>query len=283
MSDNYFSLPTARLENEYLTLDYLTHAGPRIVRLIPRELGQNLLAESPRAQLDSPYGPLHLWGGHRLWHAPEAAARTYIPDDGGVTVEALPRTADGQGVSLCYHEPHSGIHKELRLRLADDAPRVVVTHRLTNLGLWPVELAPWAITQLKIGGTAVLPTLPADDPSGLLPDRLVALWPYSRWDDARLRLGESAIEVTAQPLALPFKIGTLNRAGWVEYRYENVTFRKSWTPQPERPHVDYGCNAEVYVNERYLELETLGPQTRLDVGEMAEHIEVWEVEGDGGR
>ena len=274
---DYYSLPTARLENAYLTIDYLTHAGPRIVRLIPRRLGQNLLAETPRQQLDSPYGPFHLWGGHRLWHAPETAARTYIPDDGGLTVAPLPPAAEGDGVCLRYMEPHSGIHKEIRLRLAADAPRVTLTHRLTNLGLWPVELAPWAITQLKTGGTAVLPT-PPGDPDDLLPNRVVALWPYSRWDDPRLRLTEAAIEVVAQPRAVPFKIGTMNRAGWAEYRYEGVTFRKRWTPQPERPHVDFGCNVEVYASERHLELETLGPLTRLEVGEMAEHVKVWEVE-----
>ncbi|HOU41636.1 MAG TPA: hypothetical protein PK829_10255 [Promineifilum sp.] len=275
---DFYSLPTAGLENEYLTLEYLTHAGPRIVRLIPRRLGQNLFAETPRQQLQSPYGPFHLWGGHRLWHAPETAARTYIPDDGGLTVEPLPPSAEGEGVCLRYMEPYSGIHKEIRLRLAADAPRVTLTHRLTNLGLWPIELAPWAITQLKIGGTAVLPTPPESDPEALLPNRMIALWPYSRWDDPRLRLGESVIEVLAQPLATPFKIGYLNLAGWAEYRYEGVTFRKRWTPQPERRHADYGCNVEVYASERHLELETLGPLTRLEVGEMAEHIEVWEVE-----
>jgi len=275
---DFYSLPTAGLENEYLTLEYLTHAGPRIVRLIPRRLGQNLFAETPRQQLQSPYGPFHLWGGHRLWHAPETAARTYIPDDGGLTVEPLPPSAENIGAGGRYMEPYSGIHKEIRLRLAADAPRVTLTHRLTNLGLWPIELAPWAITQLKIGGTAVLPTPPESDPEALLPNRMIALWPYSRWDDPRLRLGESVIEVLAQPLATPFKIGYLNLAGWAEYRYEGVTFRKRWTPQPERRHADYGCNVEVYASERHLELETLGPLTRLEVGEMAEHIEVWEVE-----
>ena len=60
--------------------------------------------------------------------------------------------------------------------------------------------------------------------------------------------------------------------------YEGVVFRKRWTPQPERPHVDYGCNAEVYTNNKHVELETLGPLVRLGVGEMVEHVEVWEVE-----
>ena len=70
----------------------------------------------------------------------------------------------------------------------------------------------------------------------------------------------------------------MNRAGWLEYRYEGVVFRKLWTPQPERPHVDLGCNAESYANDKHIELETLGPLARLGVGEWVEHVEVWEVE-----
>jgi len=288
----YHTLPTARLENDHLILDYLTDRGPRIVRLIPRRLGQNLLAETPDTELASPYGPYRLWGGHRLWHAPETAARTYIPDDGGLTVRPLPnpppqgegtrspslREGLGEGVILTYDEPHTAIRKELTIRLAPDAARVELTHRLTNNGLWAVELAPWAITQLRLGGTAVLPTPATADAEGLLPNRLVALWPYSRWDDPRLRLTEAAIEIDARLLPQPFKIGYMNRAGWLAYRYEGVVFRKRLTPQPERPHVDFGCNAEAYANDKHIELETLGPLVRLGVGESVELVEVWEVE-----
>jgi hypothetical protein len=179
---------------------------------------------------------------------------------------------------LGYQEPHSGIHKEMRLRLAPDAARVEIVHRLTNVGLWPVELASWAITQLKTGGTAILPTPATADGEGLLPNRLVALWPYSRWDDPRLRLGEEAITIDVRPIALPFKIGYMNHAGRLEYHCDGVIFRKRWTPQPDRPHVDFGCNAEVYANDKHVELETLGPLVRLGVGEMVEHVEVWEIE-----
>ena len=48
---------------------------------------------------------------------------------------------------------------------------------------------------MKIGGTAVLPTATRADAEGLLPNRLVAMWPYSRWNDPRLRLTDNAIEV----------------------------------------------------------------------------------------
>ena len=270
---DYYGQPTARLENDYLILDYLAQGGPRIVRLIPKVLGENLLAETPDYELPSPYGPYRLWGGHRLWHAPETAARTYVPDDSGLRVVNVT-----DGVVLTHDEPRTGIRKEVAITMPRDAPTVHLVHRLTNTGLWSVELAPWAITQLRLGGTAVLPTTGAADDEGLLPDRLIALWPYSRWDDPRFRPGEAAIEIVTQAIARPFKLGYLNRVGWLAYRYGGVTFTKRWTPQPERPHVDFGCNAEVYTNDRHLELETLGPLVRLAPGETVEHVEEWVVE-----
>lgn len=269
---DYYNQPAGRLENDHLILDYLLESGPRLVRLIPKALGDNLLAETPDYELDSPHGRFHLWGGHRLWHAPETAARTYVPDDGELRVVNL-----GSGVALTRDDPITGIRKELAVTLAPAAPRVRLIHRLTNTGLWPVELAPWAITQLRLGGTAVLPTGGAIDPEGLLPNRQVALWPYTRWDDRRFRPGEEAIEVAGVADDQPFKLGYMNRAGWLAYRYGDLTFTKRWTPQPERPHVDFGCNAEVYASEHHIELETLGPLVRLAPGEMVEHVEEWKI------
>ncbi len=268
--NDYYTQPTARLENDHLILDYLTAAGPRIVRLIPKALGENLLAETPDLTLDSPHGPFRLLGGHRLWHAPEVRGRTYVPDDAGLRVESA-----GDEVRLIYDEPHTGIRKELAIALHPSMARARLTHRLTNVGLWPVELAPWAITQMRLGGTVVVPTggPPGDD---LLPDRLLALWSYSRWDDPRLRLTAEAIEIDARP-APPFKLGTMSRLGRIEYQYGGLTFVKRWTPQPDRPHVDFGCNAEVYANDRMVELETLGPLVTLSPGETVEHVEEWEV------
>lgn len=274
MATYFYNQPTARLENDHLILDYLTTAGPRIVRLIPKALGENLLAETPEYELPSPYGPFRLWGGHRLWHAPETAARTYVPDSDGLRVTAL-----RGGARLAFDEPYTNIRKELEVTLHPDKPHVRLDHRLTNRGLWAVELAVWAITQCRLGGTATLPTSGPIDVEGLLPDRMVALWPYSRWDDPRFQPGEEAIEIIAQPIARPFKLGYMNRAGWLAYSYGGVTFTKRWTPQPERPHVDFGCNAEVYANDRHIELETLGPLMRLRPGETVTHVEEWEVEG----
>lgn len=274
---DYYGQPTGRLENDYLKLDYLTGAGPRIVRLIPKSLGENLLAETPEYELPSPYGPYHLWGGHRLWHAPESSKRTYVPDDAGLECRAVQG-----GLRLRYDEPYTGIRKEILVKLHPWAPDVQLYHKLTNTGLWPVQLAPWAITQLRAGGIAILPQNTEElDPDGLQANREVVMWQYSRWDDPRLRLGHETIEIETQPIAAPFKLGYFNRAGWLEYVYKGISFRKEFTPQPGQLHVDFGCNTEIYTNDRHIELETLGPLVTLETGESVDHFERWLVSQDG--
>lgn len=69
----------------------------------------------------------------------------------------------------------------------------------------------------------------------------------------------------------------MSRAGRIAYHYGDLTFVKRWAPQPGRPHVDFGCNAEVYSGDRHVELETLGPLVRLEPGEGVEHVEEWEI------
>ncbi len=131
---------------------------------------------------------------------------------------------------------------------------------------------------MALGGTAVLPqTTTPLDPEGLLPNRQLVLWPYSGTSDPRFKLGDSSIGIETQPIAQPFKLGYLNRAGWMEYHTQGVVFRKEFRPEPDQSHVDMGCNAEVYTNDKIIELETLGPLVTLQPGQTVEHFERWLV------
>jgi hypothetical protein len=79
--NNGFGLSTRTLAAGSLELDYLETAGPRIVGL--RYKGSvNLLASVPEISIPTPYGDYHYMGGHRLWYAPEAMPRSYMPDNG---------------------------------------------------------------------------------------------------------------------------------------------------------------------------------------------------------
>lgn len=271
---DYYGLPTQILRNAHLRLEFLAVAGPRLVRLSLADSADNLLAEAPDFTVPTPYGPYRFRGGHRLWHAPEAMPRTYSLDDTGLTVEPLP-----DGVCLTQPtEPHTGIRKRIEIHLHAERPALTLHHHLTNESLWPVELAPWAITQLQLGGIGLLPQPvgPVDE-AGLLPNRRVVLWPYSRWNDARLQLADDVVLVRGETIQPPFKIGYLNTHGWIGYWRAGVLFSKRFDLPGDGPYPDFGCNVEVYCNDIFFELETLGPLQRLEPGATASHLEVWEI------
>jgi hypothetical protein len=280
-SGTFHGLPTYILSNAYLTIEFLQNAGPRIVRLGPAGSEHNLFAELPHKQLPSPHGPYTLYGGHRLWHAPETQARTYVPDDEGLRVEEI---ENGARMRL-KADPHSHITKTIELRLDPEQAAATVQHTLFNEGLWPVQLAAWGITQLAPGGVAILPqtTFPLDE-SALLPNRQLILWPYTKWQDKRLELHDDYILVRSQPgNEARFKIGYLNRsrspdsAAWAGHLGQGVFFCKRYRSQPEQPYPDMGCNTEAFTDEGSLELETLSPLTELAPGGSLTHTERWEI------
>jgi hypothetical protein len=92
-----------------------------------------------------------------------------------------------------------------------------------------------------------------------------------------LQLNDDYIFIQAQAQVPPLKVGYLNRAGWLGYLYQDVLFCKRFVPQVDRTLVDFGCNVESYCNDEFIEMETVGPLTRLDPGEAVEHLETWEI------
>jgi len=271
MSD-YHGLPTRHLASGPLELDCLETAGPRIVRL--RYKGSsNLLAEVPDISIPTPYGEYHYIGGHRLWYAPEAMPRSYVPDDDGLNISEIPDGLILDGKT----EPDTGIHKSIEIRLNPNQAQVSLTHTLINEGLWDVELAPWAITMFRLGGVAILPAQPETvDVDDLLPNRHFSIWAYSKINDPRLHFEDDFIVITAKPDLPPFKIGTFNPRGWMAYWLEGVLFRKTFDVQAGLLHPDYDCNAEIYCDAHFVELESLAPLIKLSPGNSVCFTETWE-------
>ena len=208
--------------------------------------------------------------------APEAVPQTYIPDNAGLAIETL---ADGVRLPQPT-ESATGICKSIEIRLHDDAPCASLIHRLQNASGRSIEVAPWAITMLPLGSTVIFPLCSQSDGGMAQPDRALVLWQYTRVRDLRLQISDAYAIIQARAELPPCKIGALNRAGWVAYLRESVLFVKRFQAKPEHPHVDRGCNVEVYCNDRYIELETLAPTQRLAPNEIAEHIETWEWRTD---
>lgn len=265
-------LSTRKLVVGDLELTYLDTAGPRIVGLQYKG-SDNLLASVPQIATPTSHGEYRYIGGHRLWYAPEAMPRSYIPDNDGLVISEL-----SNGVLLLgKQETGTGIRKSIEIHLDTKHPQVTLKHTLVNEGLWDVELAPWAITMLQLGGTAILPFQSETvNLSGLLPNRRIALWPYSKINDPRLNFEDDFIVVSAKSDLPLFKIGVFNPRGWLAYWNQGVLFRKTFDVRTEGVFPDYGCNAEIYCDEHFIELESLAPLSKLAAGGSVSHTESWE-------
>ncbi|MGZ8437941.1 MAG: hypothetical protein ACXWXR_05295, partial [Candidatus Limnocylindrales bacterium] len=73
------------------------------------------------------------------------------------------------------------------------------------------------------------------------------------------------------------KLGYLNEAGWVGYVRDGIVLVRRFVPLIGQPHPDLGCNTEVYIGGRYLELELLGPLTVLQPGSTVRLVETGEL------
>jgi len=260
-----------RLANQRIELIATGDVGPRIVHLsVPG--GENIFGLLPDEAGQTGGDEFRIYGGHRLWHAPEAMPRTYFPDN--APVEAV---MDGNTLRLIPPpETTTGIQKEIDVTLIGDQPHVEVRHILENTGLWTIELAPWAISVMSLGGVAIMPQSDWPSPDGLLPNRALSLWPYSDMRDPRVHWGSRHILLRQDPaVEPPFKIGLNDTSGWAAYWRANQLFVKCFDYEVACEYPDNGCSVESYTCGRFQELETLGPLVLLEPGEAVEHVEHW--------
>jgi hypothetical protein len=261
-----------RISNGKIELIVTTDVGPRVIRF-GFVGGPNLFKEYA-AQLGLRGGKKwRIYGGHRLWHAPEAEPRTYFPDN-------FPVTMQKRGSVVRFIQPvetTTGIAKEIDVKLVG-GNCVELVHRLRNAGHWPVELAPWALSVMAPGGTAIIP-LPkrGSHPEDLLPGNLLTVWLYTDMTDPRWAWGRKYILLRQDPspTVKPQKLGALVPDGWAAYALDDQLFVKKFACVSGADYADFGCNFETFTNNEMLELESLGPFIKLEPGQSVEHRETW--------
>ncbi|MFQ6096310.1 MAG: hypothetical protein ACE5O2_01190 [Armatimonadota bacterium] len=260
-----------KISNGIMDLVVTTDVGPRIIR-VGFEGERNLFKEYPDMLGKTGGDEWRIYGGHRLWHSPEAKPRTYSPDNAPVKA-----TPDGDTLRVVQPpEPDTGVQKEMDIRLSTDNARVRVTHRLRNTGLWPVRLSVWCLSVMAPGGRAIVPQPTKADPDRLLPNRVLVLWPYTDTTDPRLHLGKKYVILRQDPNAQePIKIGINDNEGWGAYVNDGYMFLKKFRYVEGATYPDFGASLEVYTNDEMLELETLSPLVTLQPSEQVEHVEHW--------
>ncbi|HKI26136.1 MAG TPA: hypothetical protein VKA07_07415 [Candidatus Sulfotelmatobacter sp.] len=267
-----------KLSNSEVELIVLADVGPRVVWYGVRGR-ENQFHEVDQDAGKAGGGEFRLYGGHRLWAAPEVA-RTYFPDNVGVKVaqigNALRFTAPVED-----SPPGTRLQKEMEIEMDAAGSGARLTHRISNHDSRSTELAVWAPTMMRAGGRAILP-LPARHPMDqdhVLPVGMFAVWSYTDFADPRWLLGTESVQLvqTENPTGR-FREqmgGIFNSAGWGAHFRRGTLFVKRAAVIAGARYPDGGCNFELFTNPEFLEVETLGPLVELKPGETAEHVERW--------
>lgn len=263
-----------QLSNGKIELVVTVDLGPRIIRF--GFIGEaNEFYETAQGTAPNSKEAWQFMGGHRLWHSPEHEKRTYSPDNSPVEW-----SMEKEAIKVCQKtEPWVQIKKEMSIALDPESNRVRITHFLTNENAWSVELSAWALSVMAPGGRSVIPQ--PNRETGLLGNRVIALWPYSKMNDPRVSWGEKFIILTQDPeIRNPFKLGINNERGWAAYFNHGNLFIKRFSHFMHAEYPDFGVSYESYTNDFMLEMETLSPLIRLEPGQTISHVERWELVKD---
>jgi hypothetical protein len=261
-----------RLSNGESELIVTTDVGPRVIRY-GFVGGGNVFVEIKDQMGKSGESWWAMRGGHRLWAAPEVKPDTYALDNGPVAATV----GDGAMVLLQPVEPETGLQKEIAV--AYEGGDVRVTHRITNRGTRARKLAPWALSQMAQGGTAIV-ALPArgGHSEELLPTNPLVMWAYTNFADKRWQFMHQYILLRQDAAeASPQKTGLFNVDTRAAYLLGTDLFIKRCQADAAAVYPDFHCSFEIFTNGDFLELETLGPLTDLAPGATVEHVEKWSL------
>jgi hypothetical protein len=259
------------ISNGSVELVVTVDCGPRIIRFGVIG-GENEFCDNASLVVDVGNEKYYLRGGHRLWHSPEGMPRSYSPDNKPVE---WTRIENGIRVSQEV-EPWVQMKKELEITLESCCNRVKVIHHMINKNAWAVELSAWGLSVMATGGLEVVPQPKRE--TGLLGNRTLALWPYSKMNDHRIYWGDNFITLKQDPNTQPaIKFGINNEDGWAAYFNHGNLFIKRYEYFMDKKYPDFGVSYETYTTDFMLEMESLSPLTLLQPDSEIVHTEEWEL------
>ncbi len=263
-----------RVTNGEIELIVTADVGPRIMRC-GFVGGQNLFKEFTEQMGKSGETTWQPRGGHRLWVGPEVVPVTYALDNGPIKVSV-------RGAVLEATQPverETGLRKIMIVKMAASGTRVEVVHRIQNTTLFPLEFAPWTLTMMAQGGAGITGFPPrGKHPEVLAPTNPLVMWAYTDFSDKRWRFTKKYVALRQDPANNePQKLGHFNVSTWGAYLLGADLFIKRYTADPSKTYPDFGCSYETFTNADFLELETMGPLTKVEPGKAVEHVERWSL------
>ncbi len=209
-----------------------------------------------------------LYGGHRIWMAPESD-KTYCPDNDPVCWE---ETASGVLITQ-KPDPLLGICKRLEISFLPDGG-IALHQSIENVSDGAMDGASWGVNTLDGGGTAVI-SFTNDNRFGYKPHRVVSLWADTNLQDPRLSFEKHRLTAKHMPLPDYLKLGLYCIDGKAVFENKGQRLTICFDAHSLEKHPDNGCNFELYMCSRFMELETLGVKVHLLPGETTGHTERW--------
>ncbi|MDZ4741937.1 MAG: hypothetical protein SGI98_00785 [Verrucomicrobiota bacterium] len=264
------------VSNPALSLVVTQSVGPRIISAKTPQ-GENFMMNHPDQQGKTGGEDWQIYGGHRLWHSPEADPRTYCPDNAPVKIEEI----KGGVRTIQDVEKATGLEKQIDIILDEKEAKAELIHRVYNRTHFDIELAPWCLSVCAPGGYGFVPFGGKARPNTFLNDRILSLWPYTDLSDKRLKFSSNGIILKQDDAATsPCKFGATSNYGWAAYVLGHEAFIKTIPVQSLEAgaavYPDNNVAWELYTCNLFLELETLGALGKIAPGQFAEHREIWE-------
>lgn len=260
------------LQNDALEIGVALDFGIRIVHLSCLGM-ENLYYVQPNDLSDNfTKGEWRVYGGHRLWMAPESLD-SYCPDNAPVDYEL-----EENGVLITQRpDPALQIRKQIRITFLEDGG-VCLDHAIENLSDAVITGASWGVNTLDGGGVAKI-NFSCGERGGFNPKRTVSLWSDTNLHDKRVKFDRGALTATHMAdVTEYFKIGLYVQPGEAVLTNKGQQFTISFDVAPMDACIDGGCNFELYMCSRFMELEVLGVKAEIAPGKTATHQEIWHLQ-----
>jgi len=239
-----------------------TDFGPRIIFFGEKE---NILFYDEEKKLKNDKGWI-LYGGHRLWIAPESTW-TYNPDN-----DICEASVEKKSIIIKGYDPKLKFDKILTIY--ENNNRFNVKHTFVNKSgaLFPGAI--WALTCVVPKGTVFIPW----GTKGDFKMNKVVYW--LDWLGQKSDLKSNQYIKTKdlfliEPTGEVGKIGVAGHEGFIGIANNNYTFIKKFNRLQTNDYPDDNCAIECYTCIDFIELETLSPNTVFLPDVPFSHTEEW--------
>ncbi|MDN5305080.1 MAG: hypothetical protein PWP46_1966 [Fusobacteriaceae bacterium] len=265
-----------KINNDFIELIVSLDFGPRILsyKLIDSE---NVFYEDTERKLAFNTDNFYkynvdkdekwiLYGGHRLWIAPQSDPHTYYPDNIKISYKV-------NNNIFSFIEPietYLNIQKVIEIELLDS--QVKLNHKIYNHNAFEIKLAPWTISVMKTGGFSLV-SLPKKNTTPL-ENTVIKFWPYNNFNDNRFKfINDFVILEQNHEITNDFKYSINNESGQAFYFIDNFVFLK----QCEINENNLVTNYESYTNKDFLEMEFVGETNYIQPDSYISFQETWNL------